>query len=129
MLLSDPSQRLCGSFQLCLKATLKSLLFAQLHFLLRRATAMRKLLYKSSMGIGLILLSSAALGATQEELQTTLFGQIQLYALIAFVIIVIAGVYFMRSQDKRQTPLNKIFEAGRAIHSVGPDTPVTDVCA
>ena len=90
---------------------------------------MRKRLYKSSMGIGLILLSSAALGATQEELQTTLFGQIQLYALIAFVIIVIAGVNFMRSQDKRQTPLNKIFEAGRAIHSVGPDTPVTDVCA
>jgi CBS domain-containing protein len=89
---------------------------------------MRKLLYKSSTGIGLILLSSAALAETQEELLTTLLGQIQMYALIAFVIIVIAGVYFMRSRDKRQTPLNRIFEVGKAIHSVGPDTLVTE-CA
>jgi CBS domain-containing protein len=104
----------------------KSLLFAELNFLLQGASAMKKLLYKSGTGIGLALLSSAAVAATQEELQTTLFGQIQLYALIAFVITVIAGVYFMRSQDKRQTPLNKIIEAGRAIHSVGPDTLVTE---
>lgn len=87
---------------------------------------MRKLLYKSSTGIGLILLSSAALAETQEELLTTLLGQIQMYAFIAFVIIVIAGVYFMRSRDKRQTPLNKIFEVGRAIHSVGPDASITE---
>ena len=87
---------------------------------------MRKLLYKSGTGIGLALLSSAALAATQEELLTSLLGQIQIYALIAFVIIVIAGVYFMRSRDKRHTPLNKIFKEGKAIHSVGPDTPVTE---
>ena len=87
---------------------------------------MRKLLYKSSTGIGLTLLSSAALADTQEELLTTLLGQIQMYAFIAFTIIVIAGVYFMRSRDKRQTPLNRIFEEGEAIHSVGPDTPVTE---
>jgi CBS domain-containing protein len=89
---------------------------------------MTKLLYKSSTGIGLILLSSAALAETQEELLTTLLGQIQMYAFIAFVIIVIASVYFMRSRDKRQTPLNRIFEEGKAIHSVGPDTLVTE-CA
>ena len=87
---------------------------------------MRKFLYKSGIGIGLALLSSAALAATDEELLTILFGQIQMYVLIAFVIIVIAGVYFMRSQDKRQTPLNKIFKVGRAIHSVGPDASITE---
>src|SRR5665811_1501217 len=87
---------------------------------------MRMLLYKSGIGFGLALLSSAALAATQEELLTILMGQIQMYVVIAFVIIVIAAVYFMKSQDKRQTPLNKIFEEGETIHSVGPDTPVTE---
>ncbi len=87
---------------------------------------MRKLLYKSGTGIGLALLSPAVFAATQEEVLTTLFGQVQMYVFIAFVIIVIAGVYFMRSRDKRQTLLNEIFEEGKAIHSVGPDTPVTE---
>jgi len=87
---------------------------------------MRKLLYKSGVGIGLALLSSAALAATQEELLTSLMGQIQMYVLIAFVIIVIGGVFFMRSRDKHQTPMNKIFEGGEAIHSLGPDTSVTE---
>jgi CBS domain-containing protein len=49
-----------------------------------------------------------------------------MYVLIAFVIIVIAGVYFMKSRDKHQTPLNKVFEGGRAIHSVGPDASITE---
>ena len=87
---------------------------------------MRMLLYKIGTGIGLTLLSSAALAATQEEFLTSLMGQIQLYVLIAFVVIVIGGVFFMRSRDKRQTPLSKIFEGGKAIHSVGPDTSVTE---
>ena len=87
---------------------------------------MRKLLYKSGTGIGLALLSSPVLAATLDEVQTTIFGQVQMYVFIAFVIIVIAGVYFMKSRDKRQTPLNEIFEKGEAIHSVGPDTPVTE---
>ena len=87
---------------------------------------MRKLIYKLGSGIGLGLLSSAALAATQEELLTTILGQVQMYVFIAFVIIVMAGVYFMRSRDKRQTPLNKIFKEGETIHSVGSDTPVTE---
>ena len=90
---------------------------------------MRKLLYKSGAAIGLALLSPAALAATstREEVQTLLFGQVQLYVFIAFVIIVAVGVYFMKlPEDKRQTRLNKIFEEGEAIHSVGPDTPVTE---
>jgi CBS domain-containing protein len=95
----------------------------------RGATAMRKFLYKSGACIGLALLSPAALAATQEEVLTTLFGQLQMYLLylfIIFVIIVIAAVYFWKSRDKRQTPLNRIFEEGEAIHSVGPDTLVTE---
>ena len=91
---------------------------------------MRKLLYKSAAGIGLALLSPAALAATLEDEQATIFGQVQkdaMYAFIAFVIIVVAGVYFTRlRQDRRQTPLNKIFEEGDAIHSVGPDTSVSE---
>ena len=87
---------------------------------------MRKLLCKSGIGIGLALVSSAALAATQEELLGALFGQIQLYVLIAFVIVVIAGVYFMRSRDKRQTPLNEIFKGSRTIYSVGPNASITE---
>jgi CBS domain-containing protein len=86
---------------------------------------MRHILYKSGTCIGLALLSSAALADTQEEVLTTFF-QMQMYVFIIFVIIVIGGVYFMKSRDKRQTPVNKIFEEGEAIHSVGPDTPVTE---
>jgi len=84
---------------------------------------MRKLFCKSGTGIGLVLLSPAVL-ATQEELLTTL-GPVPLYAFILFVIVVIVTVYFMRSRDKRGTPLGRIFEEHEAIHSVGPDTPVT----
>ncbi len=89
---------------------------------------MRKLLYKSGTAIGLALLSPAALAAnSREEVQTILFGQVQIYVFIAFVIIVAVGVYFMKlPEDKRQTRLSKIFEEGEAIHSVGPDTPVTE---
>ena len=87
---------------------------------------MRKLLCKSGIGIGLALVSSAAFAATQEDLLGMLLGQIQMYVLIAFMIIVIAGVYFMRSRDKRQTPLNEIFEGRRTIHSVGPNASITE---
>ena len=87
---------------------------------------MRELLYKSGTVIGLALLSPAALAATQEKVQTLLFGPVQIFAFLAFVVIVIAAAYFMKlPADKRQTPLNRIFEEGKAMHSVGPDTPVT----
>ncbi len=86
---------------------------------------MRKLRYKSGTGIGLALLSPAVLAATQEEELTTVI-KVSMYAFIVFVIVVIVGVYFMRSRDKRQATLNRIFEGGEAIHAVGPDTPVTE---
>ncbi len=86
---------------------------------------MRKLRYKSGTGISLTLLSPAVLAATLEEELTTVI-KVSMYAFIVFIIVVIVGVYFMRSRDKRQTPLNRIFEEGEAIHSVGPDTAVTE---
>jgi CBS domain-containing protein len=86
---------------------------------------MRKLRYKLGTGFGLALLSRAALAATLEEELTTVI-KVSMYAFIVFVIVVIIGVYFMRSRDKRQAPLNRIFVEGEAIHSVGPDTPVTE---
>lgn len=86
---------------------------------------MRKLLHGSSSAIGFALLSPPASAATQEEVLTYL-GIAPLYAFIAFVIVVAVVVYFMRLRDKRRTPLNRIFEQGEAIHSVGPDTPITE---
>ena len=85
---------------------------------------MRKIFYKFGTGIGLALLSPAAL-ATLDELQTTI-GQVPIYVLIVFTIVVSVAVLFMRSRDKRATPLNRIFEEREAIHSVGPDTPVNE---
>ena len=86
---------------------------------------MRKLLCKSGTGIGLTLLSSAVLALRRKSCWRP-FGPNTMYAFIAFVIIVIAGVYFMRSRDRRRAPLTRIFEKREAIHSVGPDTPVTE---
>jgi CBS domain-containing protein len=91
----------------------------------RGATALRKRLYRFGAGIGLALLSPAALAVTVEE-ETAILIKVSMYAFVVFVIIVIVGVYFMRSQDKRRPPLSKIFEKGEAIHAVGPDTQVTE---
>jgi CBS domain-containing protein len=87
---------------------------------------MSKLHYKLGTGIGFVLLSPAVLAVTQEEVLTTIFGQVQLYVLIVLVIIILAGVYFMKSRDKRMTPVDRLFEGHESIHSVGPDTLVTE---
>jgi CBS domain-containing protein len=86
---------------------------------------MRELRYQSVTAIGLALLCPAALAATQEEALTTI-TEVMVYAFIAFVIVVVAAVYFMKSRDKREAPLSRIFEEGEAIHSVSPDTLVTE---
>jgi CBS domain-containing protein len=105
------------------KAAINEML-GQSQYCYRGAAAMRKLFCKSGAGIGLALLSPAVL-ATQEELLATV-GKVPIYALILFAIVVIVAVYFMRSRDKRRAPLTRIFEKHEAIHSVGPDTPVTE---
>ena len=86
---------------------------------------MRKLRYKTGTGIGLALLSPAVLAATQEEVLDAI-SKVSVYASIVFVIVVIVGVYLMRSRDNRRAPLSRIFEEAESIHSVGPDTPVTE---
>jgi CBS domain-containing protein len=86
---------------------------------------MRKHLYRLGAAIGLALLSPTALAVTLEE-ELAIVIKVSMYAFIVFVIIVIVGVYFMRSQDKRRAPLSKIFEESEAIHSVGPDTLVIE---
>ena len=86
---------------------------------------MSQLLTKPIIGIGFALLSPAALAANLEELQTFV-GGVGVYMLLLIVIIVGAYAYFMTIQDKRATPLNKIFAASDTIHSVAPNTLVTD---
>ncbi len=86
---------------------------------------MRRLIFKLGAGVGFAFLCPAGFAATQEELLATITKMMG-YGSILFVVVVIASVYFMKSRDKRRVPLNKIFEEGEAIHSVGPDTPVTE---
>ena len=45
---------------------------------------------------------------------------------IAFIAVVAVLVYSMRLRDRRAAPLHRIFAEGRAIHAVGPDTPVIE---
>jgi len=85
---------------------------------------MRKLLCKSAAAIGLALLSPAVFAAL-EEVQTTVHKMV-LYAFILFLIVVTVVVYSMRMRDKRRAPLSRLFEKHEAIHSVGPDTSVTE---
>jgi len=87
---------------------------------------MRKLLYKSGAGISLALLSPAALAAPEVEQVVTNISYLIAFGSILFVVVVGVLVYFVKSRDKRHTPLNEIFEKGEAIHSVGPDTLVTE---
>lgn len=85
---------------------------------------MGKLLCNSGTGIGLALFSPAVL-ATREDLLATV-GEIPVYVFLAFVLVVIVAVYFMRIRDKRVAPLSRIFAERDAIHAVGPDTLVTE---
>jgi CBS domain-containing protein len=87
---------------------------------------MSKLHYKLSSGIGFVLLSSAALAASESEQALTTVTNMFIYAFILFVVVVGVLVYFLRSQDKRRTPLESLFTERETIHSVGPDTLVTE---
>jgi len=82
-------------------------------------------LCRNSFPISLSLPCPAVFASTQEELLATT-TMIIAYAFIAFVIAVAVAVYFMKSRDKRLAPLTSVFEAGEAIHSVAPQTPVTE---
>ena len=87
---------------------------------------MSKLHYKLGAGIGFVLLSSAALAASASEQTLTAVTDMFIYAFILFVVVVGILVYFVRLQDKRRTPLGTLFNARETIHSVGPNTSVTE---
>jgi len=87
---------------------------------------MSKLHYKLSAGIGFVLLSSAALAASASEQTLTSVTYMFIYAFVLFVVVVGVLVYFLRSQDKRRTPLESLFTERETIHSVGPGTLVTE---
>ena len=87
---------------------------------------MSKLQYKLSTGIGFVLLSSAALAADASEQTLTTVTYMFIYAFVLFVVVVGVLVYLLRSQDKRRTPLESLFTERETIHSVGPDTLVTE---
>ena len=85
---------------------------------------MRKHLFKSGVVLGLGLVSPAALAATEDVL--TILSEVQIYAFIAFVILVAVIIYFTTFRDKRSVPVTRIFDEGEPIHAVGPDTLVTE---
>jgi CBS domain-containing protein len=86
---------------------------------------MRTSLRRPAIGIGLALLSSATLAAQLEEVQAFV-GQAGLYVLILIAIVGAIYAYSMRLRDKRAAPLSRIFAESEAIHSVSPDTLVTE---
>lgn len=87
---------------------------------------MSKLHHKLGAGIGFVLLSSAALAASASEQTLTTVTDMFIYAFILFVVVVGVLVYFVRLQDKRRTPLDTLFNSRETIHSVRPNTLVTE---
>ena len=87
---------------------------------------MSKLHYKFCVGIGFVLLPSAALAASEPEQTITTISETIAYGSILFVVVIGALVYFARLQDKRRTPLDTLFNERETVHSVGPNTLVTE---
>ena len=87
---------------------------------------MSKLHFKLGTGIGFVLLSSAALAASEPEQTMTMITEMIAYAFILFVFVVGGLVYYARLRDKRRTPLDALFIERETVHSVGPDTLVTE---
>jgi len=87
---------------------------------------MSKLHFKLGTGIGFVLLSSAALAASESEQTLTTVTNIFMYVFILFVVVVGVLVYFGRLRDKRRTSLDTLFNERETIHSVGPNTLVTE---
>jgi CBS domain-containing protein len=87
---------------------------------------MSKLHCKFCAGIGFVLFSSAALAASEPEQTITTISEMLAYGSILFVVVIGTLVYFVKLQDKRRTPLDTLFNERETVHSVGPDTSVTE---
>ncbi len=88
---------------------------------------MRKLLDRSAIGAGLVLLSPAVFAAELEEVQT-LVSTIALGAFALIVIAVAVVVYFkpMPLQDKSAVPLRTLLSGADMAHMVQADVLVMD---
>jgi CBS domain-containing protein len=87
---------------------------------------MSKLHYKFCAGIGFVLSPSAVLAASEPEQTITTISEMLAYGSILFVVVIGALVYFARLQDKRRTPLDTLFNERETVHSVAPNTLVTE---
>jgi CBS domain-containing protein len=87
---------------------------------------MSKLHYKFCASISFVLLPSAALAASEPEQTITTISEMLAYGSVLFVVVVGALVYFVRLQDKRRTPLDTLFNERETVHSVAPNTLVTE---
>jgi CBS domain-containing protein len=86
---------------------------------------MNNLYCKSGTGISFVLLPIAAFAAQLEQLQVAI-NTVVMYVVLLFIIVVAFYAYFMRLRDKRRAPVGSLFGARETIHSVGPDTTVTE---
>ena len=88
---------------------------------------MRNLLYKSGMGIGLVVShSSVVLAATTQEDLVNFLYKIGVYGSVLFVVVVFVLVYFMKQRDNHKIPVGRLFEEGESVHSVGPNALITE---
>jgi CBS domain-containing protein len=78
-----------------------------------------------ALACGLALLSPAVLAMSPEDALANV-TRILIYGTVMFVIVAVAGVYFMKSQDRRQTPLGQILAQGAAVYAAAPDATVSE---
>jgi len=77
-----------------------------------------------SCAILLLILESTAAAAQEEQIATV--TELMAYVFFAFVIAVIVAVYFMKSLDRRETPIARLFGPEDTVHAVGPNHAVAD---
>lgn len=53
-----------------------------------------------------------------------MMDKLPVYALLVLVIALVASIYFMRLQDRRRTPLSRVYRELNATHFVSADTSV-----
>lgn len=85
---------------------------------------MKRLLSGSGAGVGLALFSCTLLAAPVQDMPG-IFVKWSAYLFLLFAIVVALLVYFLGfREDRRAAPLDRLLAGRKALHRVGPDTPV-----